>query len=81
VARIIIEPGTVLVPAVEADPAATPPVEAKAAVVAPSLLEVFDLAEAAKVADPTLTIQMALRKVVYELAAQHHELAPCDILP
>jgi hypothetical protein len=45
------------------------------------LLEVFDLAEAAKVADPTLTIQMALRKVVYELAAQHHELAPCDILP
>lgn len=83
---LVIEPGSVLkpaVPEVPANPEADPPVAAVPevpAVVAPTLLEFYGLCQAALDAEPALGIQGAQKKVLYDLAAQHHKLSPCTIV-
>lgn len=81
--RIIVHSGDVLVPAVPGDPlpegepfpeGGIP--DKVPAVLAPSLVEVFAEAEAAKAADPNLTIWDAIKGVIYSHVAKHHRLTP-----
>jgi hypothetical protein len=68
--RLVISAGDVIIPATEETPA----------LLAPSLTEVFAAADAAKAADPSLTILLALRQVVYDLISRHHALTPNTVV-
>lgn len=74
--RLTLQPGSVLVPAVPAAPTANPPVAGSPAVVMPSLDTFWTQADAVRVANPTLSARDVMKKAIYDLVKQHHEIVP-----